>query len=234
MANIFDYSDRSFKAFSKFYAKAPFKARRATARMLSQFAFGTRQEAIGEIVRTMTVRSEKFVSSSMVFKGARAQPIDQQQSSAGSIARQRFSGWVEQQDGKIDNRTRTQSLLARGNNFSKRVKPSVRMKPGRDFITMGDFDLPSGGQQVPTYISMVKKKYKNKPFLLKKKYKNIKRGVYKFVKNKMQILQNFEAKKRKPKPNPWMTNARLRFFKSTDVDKEWGKAISFITKKKKF
>ena len=51
-ATIFDYDDKAFKAFARFYSKAPQKARKATARMLTQFAFGTRQEAIKEIKRT--------------------------------------------------------------------------------------------------------------------------------------------------------------------------------------
>jgi len=234
MANIFEYNDKSFKAFSKFYAKAPFKARRATARVLSQFAFGVRQEALKEIKKKMTIRSEKFVNSSMRFKGARSARIDDQVSATFSIGRARFSGWEEQNDGTADKRTRSQSLLARGNNFKKKVKPSVKMKPGRDFISMGDFKLPSGKAQVPAYLKAVKAKYKNKPFILKKKYKNIKRGLYKFVRNKMQILQNFEKKPRKVKRIPWMKTARGNYFRKTDIDREWIKALDFITKKKKF
>ena len=234
MTDIFSYSDRSFKAFSKFYAKAPFLARRSTARMLSVFAFGTRKEAINEINSTMNVRNQKFVSSSIIFRGARATRIDDQQSSTGSIARARSTGWIEQQEGKVDSRTRSQSLLARGNNFDKQVAPSARLKPGRSFITMGSFDLPSGPAQVPTYIRLVKSKYKNKPFILNKKYRQIKRGVYKFVRNKMMLLQNFERKPRKVKHNPWMTNARERYMSKVDLDAEWVKSIEFITKKKKF
>lgn len=234
MATIFDFDKRALKAFVKFYEVAPFKARKATARLLSQFAFGTRQKAIKEIHKTMTVRSPKFVERSIIFKSAKASRIEDQVAITASISRPRFTGWREQEDGLVDQRTRTQSLLARGNNFAKKVKPSVRLKPGRSFIKLGDFGTPSGPNQIPAFIKIVKGKYKNRPFILNKKYKQIKRGVYKFVRNKMQILQNFEAKRRKPKSNPWMTNARRKYFSSTDIDAEWGKAIKFITKKKRF
>lgn len=234
MANIFDYDDKSFKAFSKFYSKAPFKARRATAALLSRFAFGTRMKAIQEIENTMTVRSERFVASSIRFNSARATKIDNQVSSTFSIERDRFTGWIEQSEGSADKRTRSQSLLARGSNFSKKVKPSIRMKPGRDFLSMSDFKLPDGAGKVPAYIKMVKRNHKNKPFILKKKYKQIKRGVYKFTRNKMQILQNFEKKPRAVKRNPWMLNARENYFKSIDLNHEWSRAIDFITKKRKF
>ena len=106
MANIFDYNDKAFKSFAKFYGKAPKLARKATARLLSQFAFGTREMAIIEINKTMTVRSPKFVSSSIIWRGAKATNIDNQVSSAGSIARGNSTGWREQQDNKVDKRTR--------------------------------------------------------------------------------------------------------------------------------
>ena len=235
MSTIFDYNKKTFKEFSRFYEKAPVKARRATARMLSVFAFGTKEEAFREIRRTMTIRSERFVKTSLRYKGARATNIDSQRSSAFSIERDRFTGWKEQNEGSPDKRTRSQSLLSRGRSFNKRVRPSARMKPGRSFIDENDFDdLPSGNKKVPAMIARVKLKHKNKPFIIKRKYKSIKRGLYKFIRNKMMILQNFEKKKTTVKRNPWMMNARRNYFKRADISKEWGKSIEFRTKKRRF
>ena len=234
MATIFDYDKRSFKAFAKFYGKAPTKARQATARLLSQFAFGTRLSAIEEINRTMTVRTPRFVTSSMRYTAARPRSIDNQVAITASIAKPRSTGFREQVTQKPDKRTRTQSLLARGNNFDKRVKPRNRMKPGASFITESDADIKGNQEKVPGLIRYVKRNHKNKPFLITRKYKRIKKGLYIFKKNKMMILQNFEAKRRTPKHNPWMENARNRFFRGTDIQSEWMKAITFITNKKKF
>lgn len=234
MANIFDYNEKAFKEFSRFYAAAPGKARRATSRLLSQFAYGTREEATKHIKNTMTVRNPKFVETSIRWRGARPTNIDNQKSQTFSVSLRNTTGFKEQQDNKVDKRTRSQSLLARGNTFSKKVKPSLRMKPSRSFFSAADFDLPSGKAQTPALIKHMKKKYKNKPFLIKKKYRQIKRGLYKFVRNKMMLLQNFEKKPRPVKYNPWMDKARQNFFRSTNVDKEWGKAIKFITTKRKF
>ena len=234
MADIFNYNQKSMKAFIKFYQEAPGKAKKATARMLSQFAFGTREEAIKQIKKTMTVRNERFVKSSIIWRGARIGPIESQQSSAGSIRRGKSTGWAEQQDNKTDKRTRSQSLLARGNNFNRKVKPSVRMKQKNRFFSSGSFGIEKGKQEVPRLIRKMKRDYKNKPFIIKTNYKQIKRGVYKFVRKKMMILQNFEKRPKGVRRNPWMDNARANFFKSTDIDKEWGKAIDFILKKKKF
>ena len=235
MTTIFDYDKKAFKEFSKFYRAAPAKARRATARMLTRFAFGTREEAIKEIHRTMTVRSEGFVKRQMRFKGARATNIDNQESSTFSVATDRFTGWKEQNDGTPDKRTRSQSLLARGRSFDKKVSPRNRMKPGNRFFSANSFDkMPTGAKETPALIKRMKVNHKNKPFIIKKRYKRIKRGVYKFVRNKMMILQNFEKKRTTPKKNPWMRSARENYFRSANLDREWTKSIEFITRKKKF
>lgn len=234
MTTIFDYNKKVFDSFSRFYAKAPGKARKATARMLNQFAFGVKDETFLHMKRTMTVRNPRFVKSSVRVIMARSTNIDRQKSQTGSIKRARFSGWIEQEEKVPDDRGRSQSLLARGGNWNKKVKPSVKMKPGRNFTSMGDFDLPSGKGKFPAYFRKIKKGNKGKPFLVKRKYKSLKRGLYKFIRGKMMILQNFEKKKKPVKLNPWMTKSRERYFRRVNLNKEWEKSIAFITKKKKF
>lgn len=235
MATIFDYNDRVFKEFSKFYGRAPKQARRATARMLTQFAFGTRVQAIKEIESSMVTRTKGFVKSSLRFSGAKPVHIDLQESHTFSIAKPRSTGFLEQQEGSMNKNSVSKTLLSRGNNFSRRVAPRFRLKSSNNFITENDFnDLPSGSKKTGAYIARVKRKYKNKPFLVRRKYKSIKKGIYIFKRKQMLILRNFEAKPRRVKKNPWMTRAREKFFKNNDVDQQWIKAMNFITRKRKF
>lgn len=230
MATIFDWDDRSFKAFTKLYKNSPSKARRATAQLLSQFAFATRQQAIIEINRSMTVRSKKFVESRLRFKRARNEQIDHQRSKTFSVGAKNFSGWEEQMTGGKQKGTRTQSLLARSGNFDKKVKPSNRMKPGRNFINRGDYDLPRGGDEMKVYFIKVRTQNPNKPFIVKKRYKRVKKGLYIFKRGKMRMLQNFEASPRATKVNPWMRRARANFNKQMDIGKEWEKSLRTVYK----
>lgn len=234
MADIFNYSDRSFKAFSKFYDKAPRRARMATAQVLSKMAFGTRKEAVREIKRTMTVRNPRFVERQMRFGRARNTNINNQQSWAGSIEGRNFTGWEENAEGGVDNRSRTQTLLARSGSFKKKVKPSLRMKPSNDFLSQSDFKLPSGKNKMPAYLSQLKRKHKNKPFIVRKKYKKMIKGLYKFRKNKPVMLQNLDPKRKKIKKNTWLLTAKRRFFAKNNLDDIWRDSMDDLFRNKRF
>lgn len=236
MATIFDYNDRAFKEFSKFYNKAPSRARKASARMLSKFAFGTRNEAIIEINRTMSVRNKRFVARGMRFQNARPTNIDNQFSVAGSISGNRFSGWKENYEGSRDNRTRTHSLLSRSGSWKKKIKPSVRMKPARDFLSISDFSKETSRSSNPNavFLALMKKKKKNKAFIMKKRYKGLKKGVYKYTGRKLKRLIDLEPKSRSVKRNRWLDTARNRFFAKNNLDELWKEAISDLFKSKRF
>ncbi len=234
MSSIFEFNDSSLKNFSKFYNAAPRRARKATARMLSKFAFGTRNEAIKVIRETMNVRNDRFVSSKVRFQGAKATNIDSQQSGAGSVFGRNFTGWEENARGSRDKRTRTQSLLARGNNWNKKVKPSVRMKPAKEFISESDFKLPDGKAKMPAYFAKIRTKHKRKPFIIKKKYKSMDKGLYVFRRSKIMKLQNFNPTAKSIKKNPWLKTARRRFFAKNSIEDLWKESMEDLFKMKNF
>lgn len=235
MATIFEFNDSSLKSFSKFFGKAPKRARRVVARLLTQFAFGTREFAIKEIKKSMTIRNERFLKSRMRFERAKPINIDNQESRTFSVGATNFTGWAEQQSGSVHKRTRSQTLLARGGNFKRKVKPSVRMKPGKSFVNEGDFNLPSGKGKMPAYFRILRKpSNRNKPFIIKRKYKSLDRGLYVQKRGKLKKLQSFDAKPTKVKRNEWMTRARASYFKSINLEKEWIKAIDNVLTKKRF
>ena len=234
MSTIFEYNDTSFKNFSKFYDKAPKRARKATARMLSKFAFGVRNQAIKEIKETMNVRNARFVERQMRFKSAKPINIDSQESGAGSVSVRGFSGWEENAKGSRDPRTRTQSLLARGNSWGKKVRPSVRMKPANEFTSEGDFKLPDGKRKMPAYFAKIRTKRKNKPFIIKKKYKSMPKGLYVFKRGKIMKLQNLDPKPKSIRKNPWLRTARRKFFSKNSIEDLWKESMEDMFKLKNF
>ncbi len=230
MATIFDWDDRNLKAFIKLYGKAPNKARAAVAQLLSQFAFATRQLAIEEINKSMTVRNARFVKSRVRFERARVEAIENQRSRTFTIGAKNFSGWEEQVTGGRSSRTRTQSLLARGGSFDKKVRPSIRMKPNRNFLNRGDFDLPKGGNEMQVYFIKVRTNHPNKPFIVEKRWRKVKKGLYIFKGRKMRMLQNFEAKPRATKKDDFMQRARDKFDNTLDISKQWEIALNKVFK----
>lgn len=234
MKTIFDFNQTSFENFAKFYDKAPGKARKSTARLLSKFAFGTRNQALIEIKKSMNIRNERFVARNLRFKGAKPTNIDAQSSGAGSIETRGFTGWIENAKGSRDNRTRSQTLLSRGNNWNKKIKGPNRMKPGNNFIDVGDFKLPDGKQKMPAFFAKIKRKHKNKPFVIKRKYKTMPKGLYVYKRRKIQKLQDFNPKTKIIKKNPWLRRARRNFFANNSIEKLWEESIKDLFKTKRF
>lgn len=218
----------------KFYKRAPHLFARATASMLNSFAFGTRTQAIKTIKQKMTVRNERFVNSRMRVERARGSSILQQEAIAGSIESPRFSGWAEQELGTPTSRTRVANVLARGGNFNRQIKPSLRLKPGRDFPDANDFKGGDETTRTATLINSAKRGKTRRPFIigknLKGKLRTLKSGLYRVRRKKLERLQSFEPQKVQPKRIRWMTIARKEYFKRTNVKRLWGRTLERILK----
>ena len=123
MASIFSLDDRDLRRLAKLYARAPKLMRGATATVLNNFAFGTRTEAIATITRQTTTRSKGLPRRAMRFEGARfIDPVERQESRAGAMEFDRFTGWVEQESGKqVSKRKRVPTIAARASASARRA-----------------------------------------------------------------------------------------------------------------
>ena len=220
---IFDISSPDLKKLKKFFKQAPRQFQFAAAGVLNDQAFGTRREAIQKIGRNMIVRNPKFVNSMVRFNKARgAQDISLQQSETGSMRRKGFSGWVEQETGKRTQRTRTQTLLARGGSRQNIVKRGFRMRPGLKFTDPDDFSDVVGNPEHRTIamLAILRRDKFKKPFILPSNRRG-KKGLYKFQRGKVKRLQNLEPSKPQPKRKPWLIPGRNQYFQKTNLIAVW-------------
>jgi hypothetical protein len=209
---------RELDGLRRWYGKQPKLMRIACGRMLTEFAFGTRTRAIGRIGALMTVRNPRFVASRIqVTKANSGRPIAQQAAWVGSVAKERFSGWTEQEKGARPLINRTVSLLGgRGGNITKQARPSIRLKPGVDIVSPHhpDYRLKEGANLYGRFFAMAKRKKENRLLMVKKD-----RLLYKRKGNKFQAVQKFSRKQ--PKKQKWLQQARAIYFRQTDLGLLW-------------
>ncbi len=233
MNQLFDISIPNLINLKRFYKKAPKKFQKASANVLTSFAFGTRAEAMNVIKSKMVIRNPRFINSRLrVSKAFGSTNIGSQQSEVGSIPAQRFTGWIEQQTGKMPAKNRIFTLLARRGDITRQALPSARLKPGNKYISSDEFTGKTPNKRIIAMLQILGRKGYKKPFIIRRGNK-FKKGLYKFKgsgKNKKILaLQLFRTNKR-PKKLEWLTMARDNYFRKNDVNKVWEKSLKQILK----
>ena len=224
------------KALRSWYKKQPNMFRKATATMLNRFAWGTRDQSVVQIAKTMTVRNSSFVSGRLRVTQAKfSTPIDDQRSYAGSVATARFSGWTEQEIGSPTARNRFGTLASRGNNILNQMRQGVRLKPGVEVVKIEDYAPRGGDSNYGGFLSMLFRRKERK--LVK-----IGKGFYKLPSNVKSLpgpMQNHpgmelhrelvlmqELKRKQPKRNRWLRQARAIYFGRTNLDDLWRSTLN--------
>ena len=231
MSAMFQIELKDFINLHKFYRRGPKQFQRTAASVLNSFAFGTRESAVNVINEKMTVRNKRFVKGSFRVKTANPNTdLNSMVSRVGSIERPRFSGWEEQQTGKKRESTRVGTLLSRGKNRSRQIRPAARMKAGRNFPDSGDYQGKSEQQRTTVMLSSLKRKKFRKPFVIRRNLRKFKAGLYRFFRGKVKMLQRFDSRKAQPKKLDWMGEARRDYFRGHPVRNTWGKALKHVLK----
>jgi hypothetical protein len=138
---IFDPTNQMVK-FSKQLKKAASRHRVATAFMLNEMAFRTRDAAIKDVFpRKFTLRNRAFARRGLQFRrtGTRV-PSEQQESIFGSVRVGKSTGWIEQQFGRMAKRDHAGTLISRGRNRKRSMGRRFRMLSGRTFARPSDMD----------------------------------------------------------------------------------------------
>lgn len=229
MAQLFDIEAKNLINLQRFYRKAPKQFARASANVLTSFAFGNHSKSLEIIKSKMTVRNERFVKGSLRVDKARGNvPLSAQIARIGSIVRDRFTGWVEQETGKKTTRTRTTTLLARGGNISRQVRPAFRLKPGNRFASPDEFSGQSPQHRVTVMLQTLSRQKSTRPFIIKG-HKKFKPGLYKFLRKKIKRIQTFKNPKQ-PKRIHWLTGGARLYFRATNIDQVWAAALKRVLK----
>jgi hypothetical protein len=237
---MFDVDLTMIRGLEAIYRKTPKFFAKATGDMLNNFAFGTRVEAFYEIASRMTVRNPGFVSSRLqVTKSKRSLPVASQVSFMGSVAINAgktkstgkshggFTGWAEQQLGTRSTRERTASLLSRMGSPARQMTGPSRLKPSNVFLSYADFRIRKGANpelQTIVMLQMLSRAHYTKPFFISRKKQGMTPGLYKFKGGHPKLLQAFVTPEQ-PKHVPWLTNARTRYFRDTDIKRLWHKTF---------
>jgi len=225
----FQFKEGDIRTWNQFHRDFKKAHRFARVGTVNNLAFKTRENVLGELKRTMTIRAPGFVRGSVkVQKASLRKPV----SEAGSIKRERFSGWIEQETGKRTDRRRVQTRAARLGNWKRKVAPRFRLKPSAKFIKPADVGLSNN--QIVAFLQTLNRKKYRQPFFLPVRYKRLQRGLYlfkgRFPKNKIVRVQSFDPKNVQPVKEPWMSRA-VGMITPAVANEEFHKAMDMSIRK---
>jgi len=218
---IFRFKESGIRVLQQFHRDFAKAHKYAQIGHINKLAFRTRGAIINELGRNMTIRSPGFVRGSVKYERANpTKPVAE----VGSVRRERFSGWIEQETGQKTQRKRVQTLTARNSDWKRRVAPRFRLKPGAKFIRPDDMKL-NRTQIVPFLQILNKRRYKS-PFYIPIRYKRMQRGIYVFIRQKIRRVQTFDPKNIQPRRDEWMSRAVGQLTPQI-IDDEYKKAMEF-------
>jgi hypothetical protein len=227
---IFNVEAKDLINLRKFYKRSPKQFARASSNVLNSFAFGTKKENIRIIEKEMTVRNTKFVNGAIMVQKVKSGAGSTQRSEVGSIKRDRFTGWEEQELGTKTKKNRVASTLARGGSDSKQVRPMYRMKSSNSFRTSKGFSGNSRLQRDGVMVRSLRRQKSKKPFMIKK-HRKLTPGIYVFRGKKIQSLQTFvNPSKIQPKRVRWMSGGAAAYFKKNQPRDVWRESIKRVMK----
>lgn len=226
----------------KFFKKSPKQFAIAGRNVINELAFGTRRESLGIIDTSMTIRNARFVKSSVWVDAQRGNPpLNSVEASVGSLRRERFSGWAEQELGRSiggrGKKFRQPTMEARLGNERKQMVLKARMKPGppipsprtRSGSNWRGAATPHLSRSTIMIMSLAAKRHKG-PFIIDE-HPKFPPGLYRFKGRKggrprIRMLQLFTQKKSTVKRVRWLTGGVARMMKGSQARNAWGRAVS--------
>ena len=226
-AEMFQIDKTDLKRLAKFYKRAPKLFARASAGILNDFAFGTRREIIGLMTNRLTIRNQRFLTASVQVQRASGKRIDKQRSKVGSVRRDRFSGWLEQQTGKKDPRSHTATLFARRGTKLGIVPGSNRLKKSNVAARPEDYNIKADNENSRTaiFLQIMARRGRGRPFYIRKKYKKLRRGIYRIKSGKIRKIQSLNKTKKKIHSFDWINQSRKNFFSKANIRDLWGSQL---------
>jgi len=199
--------DRQLKQFQKMCKSGPKEFQYVVAEYLNSSAFRARELNMKNLQSQMTIRDQRFLSSSLRVEKTKPVSINQQIAISGSITRPRFTGWKEQEDGGTAERKRKITISARGGSKQAKAQQKARLKPSNKIYKPEQFQGVTYERRF-YFMMRVLGSRGGGQFLITKKIKT-KRGalnpaLYNLKNGKISMLQKFEALE--VKRNKWQTD----------------------------
>jgi hypothetical protein len=235
MPNIFNMDKKSQQQLLKFARKFPKEFQFSSASILTSQAFELRKSITHTLQDEFEIRNKRFMNSSVrVQKASKSQKIDKQVSWAGSVHKNRFSGWIEQELGISSDTDRVQTEDSRkGGSYAGQVRPKYRMNKAGGFKRAGEFSSKRNKTKRQQTIAMINAAKKSKkPFIVDKDsgISQLEAGVYDFIGKNLRRVQTF-GQPWKPKRTRWMEKSLNRLDRTFNLKNAWGKELTFRMKK---
>lgn len=203
---------------------SPRRLRRAFSRVVNEQAFLARKEFIGVVHSRMTVRSPRFVAGSVVARKGRLGGHGPWESRVGSIERDRFSGWEEQEKGTNAKRPRKATLMGRGGSHGKKMRPTARLKPGHNVPDRRKM----GARGVPEMIRKVRQAGGKRFLVHKGQHPRIPAGYYELINRGKNFRRMQSFGKWHPKRIPILDQTMNRYIRRVNMAVELRKAMLWV------
>jgi hypothetical protein len=223
----FKIDTKGLKDYRRLMKKMPRKMVGIVGFTLNDFAFGTRDESIRYINETMTVRNQGFVRRQLWAQRAKfAAGINGMQSIAGSVRKDRFTGWREQIQGADMPRDRAITTSARGGSRARQVRRTARLMPGTKWDEPRQFQGKNARQRANEMLQELGRGRKRRPFLIYG-HRTIESGLYMFGggakgKRKLIALQIFNRSVSVGR-DPWHKKSVQRYFRARPPGRTFAK-----------
>lgn len=218
---MFTVDKRQIEKLGKHFDKLQKRLPMSIAGMLNAQADGTRNTALEEIARTMTVRSRPFVAGRIRYTKAMPSSLE---AIVGSVATDRFTGFAEQERGGEMERERGITLAARRGIKTKKVLSAARLKRTNVFEEPSKYEGKSAADRARGMIRALSRKGHRKPFIVHG-HEKLPAGLYQLKgrrnKQKLVMMQRF-GEAPKVERHPWMRPAIDLFFRRWYSKREWG------------
>jgi hypothetical protein len=205
-----NHESKDLKNLTKFFKKASTThSKLLVSSTLTSQAYAMKQANQRVLGRHLVIRNTRFFTSSLRYVPAKkfGDPRTNY-AEAGSIERDRFSGWEEQQTGERSDKNRVATSAARGGNFQNVMKGRARLKRGNQFRTVSDYKRRKVRKKQALLLMLRETQKQKLDFIIRrqdttKRTKGLIPGVYMWKGNKLLRVQSF-GKQYKPDKIDWM------------------------------
>ena len=233
-----DMNAKDLTKLLKYLKTAPKKFAAAQTMWVNRAAFGSRDNILKHIKTTMIVRKESFLKSRIRVKKASGGSANRE-AIVGSVRAARHTGWAEQEGLKEDKRDKVITPAARGGNLRKAVRPSARLRKGRNHPTPARYpgkgkrsQAKTAHQRANAMLQVLGHTRTRKPFIVTG-HRKLPSGLWRFGagakgKRKLEPLQLFKHRPARPQKNPWMSGSVKKYFKNMNRRRVWGDIIKRV------
>ena len=217
--NDFIMDTRDINRLADYFKRAPQALAPAVRKSLDHLALRTTENDKRFLHESMIIRDERFLNMSLRVQNARGSNIKNMEAVAGSVRRERFSGWEEQQTGRPARRHRAATDAARGGNRRAKMKGYARLRSSSQIYKPEQFQGRSRRASF-SFMMRVLNSRNGGQFLLSDQYGRMKPGLYRIKGHRISRLQTFDNSMQ-PRRNQWRTRSLQLLRTNNNLKSVW-------------